>query len=127
MLKVNLIYPISIKRQDKMIFLESKDFGISIESESLVTGISEIKELIIKKIVDLSDNNEAPPIPQYLEDELGGVAYIEIDSSMSKNLCERVNMSIPKNLLEIIDLRGLNRSSYVSNLILEDILKRNRK
>ena len=36
-------------------------------------------------------------------------------------------MSIPKNLLNIIDLWGVNRSNYVSNLILQDILQKNDK
>ena len=50
--------------------------------------------------------------------------YLEINSDFIKANTERVNMTIPKNLLALIDEIGLNRSNYVSNLIWQDIFKK---
>lgn len=125
MLKINLIYPIIINKVDAMILLESKDFMISVESSDLIEGVSRIKELIITKITEIAKENGNPPLPDMTKAKTNDVVFIELDPGLFKYSCERVNMSIPKNLLNIIDLWGVNRSSYVSNLILQDILQKN--
>jgi hypothetical protein len=127
MLKINLLYPIIISKVDTMILLESKDFMISVESEDLIKGVSRIKELIILKITEIAKENGNPPVPDMANVKTNDVIFIELDPTLFKYNCERVNMSIPKNLLNIIDLWGVNRSNYVSNLILQDILQKNDK
>lgn len=126
MLKVNLIYPVIIKNKLEGLGLESRDFDISIEAESLGQGISQIKQFIILKLAELANNKENPPIPNFaLNKNMDHqIAYIEIDSSLLKYTCERVNVSIPSNLLAQVDAWGINRSNYISNLILADILKK---
>jgi hypothetical protein len=126
MLKVNLIYPVIIKKNLECFSLESKDFSITVESETLGVGIAQIKQQIVLRLAELAKKKENPPIPKisYSENIAEQMAYIEIDSNFIKYNCERINVSIPSNLLAQIDAFGINRSNYISNLILTDILKK---
>lgn len=122
--KLNPIYPIIIGRFGRGIKLYSKEFNIEIVAQNLPQGIHDIKKAIVVKIADLHENNKDLPIADYegLEDKT--VTYIEIDSVYVNFLTERINLSIPKNLLAMVDDLGLNRSNYISRLIKEDLLKK---
>ena len=93
-------------------------------NEDIIKGISEIKKSIILKMMELSKNNEIIPLPNFKDIKNKEMIYLEINSDFIKANTERVNMTIPKNLLALIDEIGLNRSSYVSNLIWQDIFKK---
>ena len=79
---------------------------------------------MILSIMELSKEGQVIPMPSFEGIESKEIAYIEIDSDYVKVNTERVNMTIPKNLLALIDSIGLNRSNYVSNLIWQDIFKK---
>ena len=126
MIKENLIYPVVKEVDQGMIKLHSEDFNVSIHvfDEDIIKGITEIKKLIILKMMELSKNNQIIPLPNFKDIKNKEMIYLEINSDFIKANTERVNMTIPKNLLALIDEIGLNRSNYVSNLIWQDIFKK---
>ena len=126
MIKENLIYPVLKEVDQGMIILHSEDFNITVHvfDEDIIKGISEIKKSIILKMMELSKNNEIIPLPNFKDIKNKEMIYLEINSDFIKANTERVNMTIPKNLLALIDEIGLNRSNYVSNLIWQDIFKK---
>ena len=126
MIKENLIYPVLKEVDQGMINLHSEDFNITVHvfDEDIIKGISEIKKSIILKMMELSKNNEIIPLPNFKDIKNKEMIYLEINSDFIKANTERVNMTIPKNLLALIDEIGLNRSNYVSNLIWQDIFKK---
>ncbi len=124
MLKINLIYPIIIITNGEKIELQSKEFNLSVQSDNVLDGITRIKKMILFEAVEISKAKGKPPMPTLDIGEDKNIYFVELDPGLFKNLCERVNMSIPANLLGIIDLWGINRSNYVTDLITQDIMKK---
>lgn len=126
MIKENLIYPVIKEVDQEVIALYSMDFGLRVHiyDGDIIRAIYEIKRMMIIKMMELSKEDKAIPLPDFQAINGNEIAYIEIDSDFIKVNTERVNMTIPKNLLAHIDAIGLNRSSYVSNLIWDDIFKK---
>ena len=125
-IKVNLIYPVIKEVSHGQVDFYSKEFDLRVQvfDDDILSGISEIKKLMILSIMELSKEGQVIPMPSFEGIESKEIAYIEIDSDYVKVNTERVNMTIPKNLLALIDSIGLNRSNYVSNLIWQDIFKK---
>ena len=88
-------------------------------------GIRSIKEKMVLKITEIAKSGSSLPDPDLGIDE-PGVIYIEIDSSLAKYRVERVNMTIPINLLKWMDDRNLNKSNYVADLIWEDMKRQSK-
>lgn len=125
MLKMNLIYPVIKKREHGKLSFYSKDFNLHVEAASVPEGIRSIKEKMVLKITEIAKSGSSLPDPDLGIDE-PGVIYIEIDSSLAKYRVERVNMTIPINLLKWMDDRNLNKSNYVSDLIWEDMKRQSK-
>jgi len=125
MLKINLVYPVSIKNIGGKIILVSDHFKLQIEALDIQEGLKKIKGSIVLAINDYSKKGKALPVPDLDNvDLLGNTIFIELDSTQITSKAERVNMTIPSNLLTLIDHENLNRSNYISDLIWKDMQQR---
>lgn len=122
---MNLLYPVKVHKLSEGLKLTSSEFNLSVTDTSLMEAVAKMKESILAKLAKMQEEQQEPPLPKHNDFNESATVFIEIESASLKFFCERVNVSIPKNLLSIVDSKVKNRSNYISNLILQDLLKNN--
>jgi len=119
MIEPVVVYPVVVHKD------EGSDFGISIPDipgcvsagAALAVAFEGIREAIYCHVEGLLMDGEALPAPSDAEEldlDGGQLAYVDIDLDKISGAMERVNVTLPNWLIQMIDRRTGNRSRFLA-------------
>ncbi|MGG1598885.1 type II toxin-antitoxin system HicB family antitoxin [Paenibacillus naphthalenovorans] len=125
-LKTHYMYPVVVERaEDGGLGMYFPDFpGTAIMAPDITTGLKQAKEVLVARLLELEDKNEAAPDPSApdqieLLDSSDRIVFVEVfmppyrDEAANKAVTK--NCTLPKWLRDAGEEAGLNFSQLLQN------------